>query len=114
MKRLLIFAFALLVPTVDWRLHAQQTDLANVGRVMPSKIVEPCVDQTTRDERASEDPAIPVADWAASGDMSQIPWTTKFGSPELRIDQRYELSYSTTIQSKDLGWSSDDQQLLYV
>jgi hypothetical protein len=72
------------------------------------------VGKTTHDEPTTEDPAIPVMSWAASGEVSQISWNFRFKDPELRIDQRYELGYSATIQSKDLGWSSDDQELIYV
>ena len=105
MKRLLICACACFVFVGSGRLEAQ---------TKPSQAVEPCVGRATRDEPAPEDPAIPVTDWAASGEASQIPWTFQFKDPELRIDQRYEVGYSATIQSKDLGWSSDNQELVYV
>jgi hypothetical protein len=56
----------------------------------------------------------PIAEWLAGGETAQIPWKVQIGKPELRTDQRYEIGYYGSIETKDLEWPGDSEELLYV
>jgi hypothetical protein len=82
---------------------------------IPRKVTEPCLSQLISDDPVFDLAEIPLEEWVATGSIEQIPWRVQFPDPQLRLDQRYELSYSARIEGKDLGWSPEKQQeLIYV
>jgi hypothetical protein len=82
---------------------------------VPRKVAEPCLSQLISDDPAFDLAEIPLAEWVAAGNIEQIPWRVQFQDPQLRLDQRYELSYSGRIEGKDLGWSPAKQHdLIYI
>jgi len=86
----------------------------NLSKAVPPLSTEPCVSRTMRQDFAFDLKEIPVAEWLASGESEQIPWKVQIGKPQLRIDQRYELASSVSVQGKDLKWSDRAQELLYI
>jgi hypothetical protein len=47
--------------------------------------------------------SIPLAEWLDARDTQEIPWKTRFENTELRMDQRLEVAYTATLQTKDVN-----------
>lgn len=52
---------------------------------------------------------IPLTAWLDGHEVTQIPWKIKVGDPKLRMDQRFEVSYSADVPGQGLRWSSGSQ-----
>src|SRR5437867_1064336 len=90
---------------------------SDLAKTAPPQSVEPCLKEARRhafDMDEGEAPVAALTEWLAGGETTQIPWKIQLKNPELRIDQRYEVSYSVTVQGKDLESSTGKQELLYA
>jgi hypothetical protein len=46
--------------------------------------------------------SIPLSRWLSGGQATEIPWSIDVNAPQLRMDQRMEISYKATITMKQL------------
>jgi hypothetical protein len=92
-----------------------RTQLAtDVAKSMAPHRSEACLAQAMRQDASLDLQTIPLAEWLVANDTAQIPWKVEVGKPELRIDQRYEITYSAGIQNKDLEWTDGEEELIYA
>jgi hypothetical protein len=90
---------------------------SDLAKTAPPQAVEPCLKEARRhdfDVDEKEAPLAQLKEWLETSEATQIPWKVQVKNPELRIDQRYEVSYSVTVQGKDLESSTSKQELFYV
>src|SRR5262245_32128659 len=87
----------------------------DLAKTTPRQASEPCLAQSMdRSKEFDLAAEIPIAKWLAGGDTTQIPWKVQIRKAELRIDQRYEIAYSGTIDGKHLGWAGEGEEFLYA
>ncbi len=80
-----------------------------------AEIAEPCLQQAMGSDIAGFDSqTLPLMQWMSAGESAPIPWKIRVMDPVLRIDQRYELLYSVSIDAKDLHWPSASQELVFA
>jgi hypothetical protein len=75
---------------------------------------EGCVAQAMFADPSVDLQSMPLAAWIAGGEKEEISWKVDFGKPVLRMDQRYELAYSGSIELKNLEWAGDSEELVYI
>jgi len=81
----------------------------------PRRVTEACLAQLISEDPAADVSALPLADWVAAGNIEEIPWRVQFSDPQLRLDQRYQLSFSARIDTKELRWAAaEPHELIYV
>lgn len=56
----------------------------------------------------------PVADWIGEGEREDFDWHVDISRPELRMDQRFELSLKVQIETEDLSEGVGDHELLFL
>jgi flagellar motor protein MotB len=85
-----------------------------LSRTAPKQVTEPCLALEMPKDQGFDLTEIPLADWLAGAEHTDIPWRVEIKPPVLRFDQRYELGYTARIESKDLKWSSGRHEIRYV
>src|SRR6266478_9695200 len=58
--------------------------------------------------------SIPISDWLNAGESVEIPWRVTVREAQLRMDQRREVTYSASINGKDLNRSGNQHDLYLV
>ena len=98
------------------RAESQRQSQIYQGLTLPvsTEITEPCLARAMRRDGGLERRIDPLPKWVASGETTQIPWKIQIAAPELRVDQRYEITFSGSIKSKDLGWLPGPHELTFV
>jgi hypothetical protein len=86
----------------------------DIAKSAAPQSTERCLSQAMPEDAAFSLSSIPLTAWLAAKGADQIPWKIEIGKPELRMDQRYEIAYSGRIQSKDMHWSEDAQELITI
>src|SRR5262245_35197890 len=103
------------VAILAWQIQAQQQaperqrasegfkaiPTSDVAKTAPAQAVEPCLKEARRhdfDVDEKEAPLAKLTEWLEGSETTQIPWKVQVKNPELRFDQRYEVSYSVTVQ----------------
>jgi hypothetical protein len=85
-----------------------------LSRTAPKQVTEPCLALEMPKDQGFDLTEIPLADWLAGAEHTDIPWRVEIRPPALRLDQRYELGYTARIESKNLQWSSGRHEIRYV
>jgi flagellar motor protein MotB len=86
-----------------------------LSRSAPKQVTERCLAQAMQRSEARFDlKEIPLKEWLAAPNTNQFPWKVDVRKPELRMDQRYELSYGVEFRGKDLKWSHGPEEIRYV
>lgn len=81
----------------------------------PRRFTESCIAPLKNEDPSYDAASLPLTDWVSAGEVSQIPWKFQMQDPRLRLDQRYEVSFSSRIDKKDLRWSPEmPHELIYV
>jgi hypothetical protein len=80
----------------------------------PKQVTEPCLALEMPKDQGFDLREIPLSDWLAGAEHTDIPWRVEIRPPVLRFDQRYELGYTARIESKNLKWSSGRHEIRYV
>jgi len=83
-------------------------------RTVRKQVTEPCLALEMPKDQGFDLTEIPLADWFAGAEHTDIPWRVEIRPPVLRFDQRYELGYTARIESKNLQWSSGHHEIRYV
>ena len=87
---------------------------ASLAKTAPVQVPEPCLALETPGDQGFDLKEIPLDTWLAGPETREIPWKVQVRSPELRLDQRYQVGYSGRIDSNDLKWSTGNQELRFV
>jgi hypothetical protein len=58
--------------------------------------------------------SIPISEWLNAGEAAEIPWRVTVRDAQLRMDQRLEVTYIASINSKDLNRSGSEHDLYLV
>jgi hypothetical protein len=87
---------------------------ASLAKTAPVQVPEPCLSMETPRDQGFNLKEIPLDNWLAGPETREIPWKVQVRSPELRLDQRYQVGYSGRIDSNDLKWSTGNQELRFV
>jgi hypothetical protein len=86
----------------------------DLAKSAPPQIVEPCLTQAMRADSGFDLKQLPLTTWLAEGNTTQFPWKVQVRSPQLRTDQRYEVAFNASVESKDLHWSQGPHELRVV
>jgi hypothetical protein len=86
----------------------------NVAMLAAPQRTEGCLAQAMPPDPSVDLQTIPLSEWLANGEATQISLKVQIEKPELRMDQRYEIAYYGSIETKDLPWPGDSEELIYV
>jgi hypothetical protein len=86
----------------------------SVAKTAPPQVSEPCLPLEMPRDQGFDLKDIPLEDWLARPETQEIPWKLQVRSPELRLDQKYQVGYLGKIDGKDLQWSAGRHELRYV
>src|SRR5262245_50274557 len=75
-------------------------DPVTLAKIAPPAFTGPCRPMTPADSVDLK--TLPIESWFAGSDTTQLPWKIRVSSPEMRMDQRHQISYDVSILSKDL------------
>ena len=83
-------------------------------KTAPKQVTESCLALEMPKDHGFDLTEIPLSDWLAGAEHTDIPWRVEVRPPVLRLDQRYELGYTARIESKNLQWSSGRHEIRFV
>ena len=88
------------------------SDPLNLAKIPPPQFLTPC--QVMKRDDTIDTRNIPLAEWLAAGEATQIPWKVQIAKPALNMEQRRQISYEARVDSTDLGWKAGPHELQFV
>jgi hypothetical protein len=77
-------------------------------------VLEPGVCAVMPEDTGFDLQSIPLKEWLAEKDVTEIPWKVQVDKPQLRMDQRHSVAYSVRIRLNNVNEAAAGRDFVFV